>query len=133
MFRLATMVQMLGVLVFALGLPALFASIDRGDTVDNAVMVGGYVVMRVALVFQWLRAARQDPERRRACLTYATTVLVAQAGWIALLVARTSVGVMFLWAALLVLVEVTARCWPRPARAARPGTPTTSPSATACW
>src|SRR3954453_17780653 len=105
-FRLATMVQMLGVLVFALGLPAMFASIDEGDTVDNAVMVGGYVVMRIALVFQWLRAARQDPERRSACITYATTVLLAQAGWIALLLAQTSVGVMFLWAALLILVEV---------------------------
>jgi low temperature requirement protein LtrA len=106
-FRLATMVQMLGVLVLALGLPAMFASIDEGDTVDNAVLVGGYVVMRVAMVFQWLRAARQAPERRRACLTYATTILLAQAGWIALLVAQTSVGVMFLWAAVLVLVEVT--------------------------
>ncbi|MGY1623918.1 low temperature requirement protein A [Geodermatophilus sp. SYSU D00965] len=106
-FRLATMVQMLGVLVLALGLPAMFASIDEGATVDNAVLVGGYVVMRVAMVSQWLRAARQAPERRRACLTYATTILVAQAGWIALLVAQTSVGVMFLWAAVLVLVEVT--------------------------
>src|SRR6201999_350608 len=33
------------------------------------------------LVFQWLRAARQDPARRRACLTYAATVSVAQVGW----------------------------------------------------
>ncbi|MGY1590976.1 low temperature requirement protein A [Geodermatophilus sp. SYSU D00708] len=106
-FRLATMVQMLGVLVLALGLPAMFASIDEGATVDNAVLVGGYVVMRVAMVSQWLRAARQAPERRRACLTYATTILVAQAGWIVLLVAQTSVGVMFLWAVVLVLVEVT--------------------------
>src|SRR5215211_6507943 len=67
-FRLATMVQMLGVLIFALGLPDLFASLVEGDHVDNRVMVAGYIVMRVALVFQWLRAARQDPERRAACL-----------------------------------------------------------------
>src|SRR5215211_4752782 len=67
-FRLATMVQMLGVLVFALGLPDLFASLVEGDHVDNRVMVAGYIVMRIALVFQWLRAARQDPERRAACL-----------------------------------------------------------------
>ena len=38
-------------------------------------MVAGYVVMRVAMVAQWLRAARQDPDRRRACLTYAATIL----------------------------------------------------------
>ncbi|WP_091321898.1 low temperature requirement protein A [Geodermatophilus ruber] len=105
-FRLATMVQMVGVLVLALGLPAVFASLDRGDTVDNGVMVAGYVVMRIAMVFQWLRAARQDPGRRSACLTYATTILLAQAGWMGLLLARTSIGVMFLWAALLVLVEL---------------------------
>jgi low temperature requirement protein LtrA len=106
LFRLTTMVQMLGALIFALGLPALFASIDHEATVNNAVIVAGYVVMRVALVFQWMRAARQDPGRRDACLTYAVTILVAQAGWIALLVAQTSVAVMFVWAGLLVLVEV---------------------------
>jgi low temperature requirement protein LtrA len=105
-FRLATMVQMLGVLILALGLPEMFASVDEGDIVDNRVMVAGYVVMRVALVFQWLRAARQDPDRRRACLTYATAVSVAQVGWIALLIAETSVLVTFLWATALVLVEL---------------------------
>src|ERR671919_2555388 len=48
-FRLLTLIQMLGVLIFALGLPDMFASLDHGDTVDNRVMVGGYVVMRLAL------------------------------------------------------------------------------------
>jgi low temperature requirement protein LtrA len=105
-FRLATMLQMFGVLVLALGLPAMFASVDEGDIVDNRVMVAGYVVMRVAVVFQWMRAARQDPARRSACLTYATTILVAQIGWIALLIAETSVMVTFLWAAALVLLEL---------------------------
>ena len=105
-FRLATMVQMVGVLVLALGLPVMFSTIDEGTIVDNAVMVAGYVVMRVAMVFQWLRAARQDPDRRRACLTYATAISVAQVGWIALLVAHTSVLVTFVWAAALVLVEL---------------------------
>jgi low temperature requirement protein LtrA len=105
-FRLATMVQMLGVLVFALGLPDMFASLHEGDTVNNAVMVAGYIVMRLALVFQWLRAARQDPARRGACRKYVTTLLVAQAGWVALLVAQTSVGVTFVWVAVLLLVEL---------------------------
>jgi low temperature requirement protein LtrA len=105
-FRLVTMVQMLGVLIFALGLPDMFASLSEGDTVDNRVMVGGYIVMRVALVFQWLRAARHDPERRSACRKYVTTLLVAQAGWIALLIAQTSVAVTFVWVAVLLLVEL---------------------------
>src|SRR5258707_512514 len=42
-FRLATMVQMVGVIVLALGLPQMFGSIDHGDTLDNGVMVAGYV------------------------------------------------------------------------------------------
>ena len=105
-FRLATMVQMVGVLVLALGLPVMFESVDEGVVVDNGVLVAGYVVMRVAMVFQWLRAARQDPDRRRACRTYATAISVAQLGWIALLFAHTSVVVTFLWASLLVLVEL---------------------------
>ena len=84
-YRLTTMVQMVGVIVLALGLPAMFESIDEGATVDNRVMVAGYVVMRVAMVFQWARAARQDPPRREACRTYIVAIIVAQAGWVALL------------------------------------------------
>jgi len=106
LFRLTTMVQMVGVLVLAMGLPEMFASIDRGDTIDNRVMVAGYVVMRVAMVFQWLRAARQDPSRRRACLAYVLAILVAQAGWVLLLIAETSLPVTLLWAGLLILVEL---------------------------
>jgi len=52
------MVQMIGVLMVAIGLPRMFASIEHGQHVDNSVMVLGYVIMRVALLFQWLRAAR---------------------------------------------------------------------------
>jgi low temperature requirement protein LtrA len=104
-FRLATMVQMLGVLIFALGLPDMFGSLVEGDTVDNRVMVAGYIVMRVALVFQWLRAARQDPARRAACFEYVKTLLIAQAGWVALLIAETSVPVTFGWIVVLILVE----------------------------
>ena len=58
-FRLMTMVQMVGVMILALGLPAMFESFDHGDTLDNRVMVAGYVVMRVPMVAQWARAARQ--------------------------------------------------------------------------
>jgi low temperature requirement protein LtrA len=105
-FRLLTLIQMVGVLVFALGIADLFDSIDHGHHVDNRVMVAGYVVMRVAMVAQWTRAARQDPERRPAALTYVVTILVAQAGWVALAIAETSVGAMFAWAGLLLLIEL---------------------------
>jgi low temperature requirement protein LtrA len=105
-FRLLTMVQMVGVLLLALGLPDMFDSLERGGAVDNAVMVLGYVVMRVPMVFQWARAARQDPARRSACLAYIVTILVAQAGWVALLLAHTSIAATFTAAAGLILIEL---------------------------
>lgn len=46
-FRLTTMLQMVGVMILALGLPRMFASIDAGTRLDNGIMVAGYVVMRV--------------------------------------------------------------------------------------
>ena len=77
MGRLTTMLQMVGVLVLALGIPQVFSSIAEGRHVDNRALVAGYVVMRVAMVIQWLRAASQDPGRKAACLTYATAITVA--------------------------------------------------------
>ncbi|MDT5200453.1 MAG: hypothetical protein QOH34_1975, partial [Mycobacterium sp.] len=70
------------------------------------VMVAGYVVMRIAMVFQWLRAARQDPQRRAACLTYAATITVAQIGWIGIIIARTSVRVTLLLVVIMTAVEL---------------------------
>lgn len=105
-FRVATMVQMIGVLVLAIGLPRMFASIEHGEHLDTSVMVLGYVIMRVALVFQWLRAARQDPARRRACITYAIAVSVAQVGWIAQIPFQFSPAATFALIGLLVLVEL---------------------------
>ncbi len=107
-FRVATMVQMVGVLVLAIGVPRMFASIEHGDHLDTSVMVLGYVIMRLALVFQWLRAARQDPARRRACLAYAVLVSFAQAGWVALIFANVSITITFIFVLVLVLVEMVA-------------------------
>ena len=70
LFRLATMVQMVGVIVLALGIQPMFESIDHGDTLDNGVMVAGYVIMRAALVPLWVLVARHDPERAPAARTY---------------------------------------------------------------
>ncbi|MGA8258355.1 MAG: low temperature requirement protein A [Nocardioides sp.] len=105
-YRLTTMVQMVGVLVLALGLPDMFDSLTHGDHVDNQVMVLGYVVMRVPMIAQWLRAARQDPARREICHSMAVTLVVAQVGWIALLLADLSVVPMFSLALVLVAVEL---------------------------
>jgi low temperature requirement protein LtrA len=105
-FRVATMVQMIGVLILAIGLPRLFASIEHGQHLETSILVLGYVIMRIALVFQWLRAARQDPARRRACLTYATAVALAQVGWVAQMFGHFSIGVSLTLSGLLMLVEL---------------------------
>lgn len=105
-FRLATMVQMIGVLVLALGLPRMFASLDHGSHLDIRAMVAGYVVMRVALVAQWLRAASHDPARRRTCVAYAVAVSIAQVGWVALMLVPVSFAVAGVTILVLVGVEL---------------------------
>jgi low temperature requirement protein LtrA len=105
-YRVATLVQMVGVIVLALGLPAMFESVDHGAHLDNGVMVAGYVVMRFAMVAQWLRAAAQDPSRRRVALTYAGFVTAAQIGWVLLAFAQLSFGAVVVAAALLFVVEL---------------------------
>ncbi|BDZ45803.1 low temperature requirement protein A [Naasia aerilata] len=80
--RVATLVQMVGVIILTFGIPAAFASIDEGEPLDNALMVTGYVIMRAALVPLWLRAARDDPQRRRSNLYSAGSIAAAQVGWV---------------------------------------------------
>jgi low temperature requirement protein LtrA len=76
-YRLATMVQIAGVLILAAGVPRAF------DAGDFALVTAGYVVMRVALIGQWLRAARGDPEGRTCALRYAAGIAILQVGWVA--------------------------------------------------
>jgi low temperature requirement protein LtrA len=106
-FRIVTMVQMIGVLVLAAGLPRMFASIERSGHLDNSVMVLGYVIMRVALVFQWLRAAKDDPVRRRVCFTYAATISIAQIGWVLQIGVPLAAGGAIILGGILVLIEMT--------------------------
>jgi low temperature requirement protein LtrA len=119
-YRLTTMVQMVGVLILAVGLPDMFESLVQGDYVDNRTMVLGYVVMRVPMVAQWARASRQDPARSTTCLVFIVTILIAQAGWVALALAETSIPVTFAWVVPLVLIETTG---PVVAEHLREGTP----------
>ena len=119
-YRLMTMVQMVGVIVLALGIPPVYFSLSHGGHFDNQVMVAGYVVMRTAMVAQWLRAARQDPPRRATCLIYATTVIVAQIGWVVLIFAHVSIGATFVWAAALLAIELLG---PPAAESRTSGTP----------
>ena len=86
--RVLTMVQMVGVIVLALGIPAVFESIDTGESFDFVLVAVGYVIMRVSLVLMWLRVARQDPANRRVALRYAGFNVLIQAGWLTVALLR---------------------------------------------
>jgi len=75
-YRLAVFVQLTGALILAAGVPDAFAEQDW------RVVAVGYVVMRLALVGQWLRAAHSDPERAAGARRYAIGIALVQAAWI---------------------------------------------------
>ncbi|MCG7209832.1 low temperature requirement protein A [Streptomyces arenae] len=81
LYRVVTLVQIAGVLVLAAGVSQAYADHDY-----MAVWLG-YVIMRLAMASQWLRAARETegPERTMA-LRYAGGVLLCQVGWAGLVV-----------------------------------------------
>jgi low temperature requirement protein LtrA len=85
----------------------MFASIEHGPTLDDRVMVAGYVVMRLGLLCLWWLVSRQDVVRAPAARSYMVTIGVAQAGWIALAVASPSVSVTLVGFAVLLAVELT--------------------------
>jgi low temperature requirement protein LtrA len=80
-FRLSVLVIMTGALVLAAGVPRIF------DQHDFTLAVIGYVIMRIALVTQWIRVAVDDPPRRRTACRFAIGVTVCQIGWLSLLLA----------------------------------------------
>lgn len=119
-FRVMTMIQMMGVIILAIGLPPMFKSLEEGQYLDNSIMVLGYIIMRVSMIFQWLRAAKQDPARRDACLMYAKTIFVAQIGWVVLMLLDMSLGITFIFIVLFVLIELAG---PMIAERKKGGTP----------
>ena len=75
-YRIAVMIMMVGALIIAAGIPPIFANLDL------SLGVIGYVVMRLALVSLWLRAAKHDPERRKTTQKHAAGITMCQTVWI---------------------------------------------------
>ena len=86
-YRLLTMLQMAGVLVLAAGVSTAFADDDF-----RAVTLG-YLVMRIGLVAQWVRAGIEHPAGRATAFRYAIGITVVQAGWL-LRLALAEAGVL---------------------------------------
>jgi len=79
-YRLLVFVQIAGALLIAAGVPQMFEM-----RAPNLAIVSGYVVMRMALVPQWLRAAASDPPRRTTARRYAAGITTLQVAWAGML------------------------------------------------
>ena len=79
LYRVLTIVQMSGVLVLAAGVEPAFT--DH----DYTLLILAYIVMRVAMVAQWLRASRSAGSSRRATQIYAGGIALLQVCWLLLL------------------------------------------------
>ncbi|MEV6928582.1 low temperature requirement protein A [Dactylosporangium sp. NPDC051485] len=80
-YRLTALLQIAGVLVLAAGVPAAFDG-------RLGVVTLGYVIMRIGLATQWLRAARANAEGRGTAVRMAAGVTACMVGWGLLLLAH---------------------------------------------
>ncbi|MEL6553046.1 MAG: low temperature requirement protein A [Cyanobacteria bacterium J06621_11] len=84
-----TIVIMGGALVIAAGIDIFFAEANL------TLVVIGYVIMRLAMVVLWLRAAGSDSAGRQTALWCAGGIAIAQAYWVALLFSQIEPGILF--------------------------------------
>lgn len=101
-YRLATMLQIVGMLIMAAGL---------ADGVGGQMTAtAGYTVIRVALIWLWLRALREHPERSITCRRYALGLLALQCFWLArFLLAPTAWALPLFF--VLVALELALPIW----------------------
>ena len=101
-YRLLTLLQVVGVLILAAGIPRSFHD-------EYALSVLGYIVMRIGLVIQWLRVARSDPDHRQTALRYVIGVVCCQIGWVLmLLVPHQALAPVIVF---LILAELSVPMW----------------------
>ncbi len=108
LYRVTTILQMGGVLVLAAGAQAALA---HGEW---ATVTFGYVIMRLAMVIQWLRAAVSDPQQRAVALRYAAGITGVQLVWVLRLAFTPEVQFWTFWPAML--LELLVPVWAERAR-----------------
>ena len=107
-YRVLALTQMAGAVVLAVGTtPAMRSG-------DFALIIAGYVIMRVALSAQWLRASRSHPALRRTALRYVTGILIIQPLWVAY--AFVPEGLEVAGFVLLAIGELCVPVWAERAR-----------------
>jgi low temperature requirement protein LtrA len=75
-YRVAVFVEMAGAIIMAAGIGRAF------DDNDWALVLLGYIVMRLALVVLWLRAALDDRPKRTLNLRFAAGIAIMQVLWV---------------------------------------------------
>ena len=75
-YRISVMVMMFGALLIAGGTPVFFESLDV------RLMAIGYVVIRLASIFLWYRAGKENPEYRKTAQRYVWGQVLLQVCWI---------------------------------------------------
>jgi low temperature requirement protein LtrA len=103
LYRVVVLVEIAGALILAAGVPRAFANEEWG------IVTLGYAVMRLALVTQWLRAAREDPGHRATDIRYAVGVGVLMVAWgLRLLLPSGWADVAFV---VLIVAELLVPVW----------------------
>ena len=75
-YRLMVLVQLLASLGIASGIPDVF------EHDDFRIVVGCYVVIRLVMAAQWMRAGHANPALRPFCNRWAYGILAVQVGWV---------------------------------------------------
>ncbi len=111
LYRLLTFVQIVGVLILAAGVDSAFVG------GNFATITVGFVVMRVAMVAQWLRVASSDPAGRPSALRYAVGISILQVGWVARLFLPQEAGLVGFY--VLAVGEMLVPAWAERAQGGR--------------
>ena len=103
LYRAMTILQMAGVLVLAAGVS------DAMEHSDFKIVTFGYVIMRLAMIGQWLRVASSDANAKSTALRYASGIFIVQVFWLLRLLLPESLGLAsFL---ILVVAEMLIPVW----------------------
>jgi hypothetical protein len=87
------------------GIPAVF----QQHNFDMIII--GYVIMRLALVTQWIRVAKHDPLRKVTAYRYAIGIVLVQLGW--LITNFSSIHLSPLLFLVLVICELAVPSMPK--------------------
>jgi low temperature requirement protein LtrA len=79
-YRISVFIQMSGYLVLAAGVKMAF-----DDNNFNLILLG-YIMMRLPLVYLWLRVSKSVPEDKQSAIFMIFTIIFLQLAWIILLV-----------------------------------------------